>query len=211
MLIKRHHRPTTLSRLGRFASAGIGARRGSCSLPEPCLFRQQDGPSRVLAAAWSPNNRKLAVCNNDRVVLLYDETGAKRDKFPTKPAEHGVSTHKYDCVNIYVASECVYLSANRPCVETRARTPGHAAEGLDSGTRSTRESPDRTRLLNRAPGRDPFRPFSSSAYRCISIEGAGTTGHYNITSCAGTNDVTLPLYETPLEKSPADRERVRRG
>lgn len=45
-----------------------------------------------MAATWSPNNQKLAVCNNDRVVLLFDEAGVKRDKFPTKPAEHGVNT-----------------------------------------------------------------------------------------------------------------------
>ncbi|CAN0377521.1 unnamed protein product, partial [Ectocarpus sp. 8 AP-2014] len=45
--------------------------------------------SKVMAVAWAPNNRKLAVCTADRVVALYDENGEKRDRFSTKPAEKG--------------------------------------------------------------------------------------------------------------------------
>ncbi|XP_041496083.1 intraflagellar transport protein 172 homolog [Microtus oregoni] len=37
--------------------------------------------------AWSQNNAKYAVCTVDRVVLLYDEHGERRDKFSTKPAD----------------------------------------------------------------------------------------------------------------------------
>lgn len=37
--------------------------------------------------AWSQNNAKFAVCTVDRVVLLYDEHGERRDKFSTKPAD----------------------------------------------------------------------------------------------------------------------------
>nr|XP_025046158.1 intraflagellar transport protein 172 homolog [Pelodiscus sinensis] len=37
--------------------------------------------------AWSYNNAKFAVCTVDRVVLLYDEHGERRDKFSTKPAD----------------------------------------------------------------------------------------------------------------------------
>lgn len=40
----------------------------------------------MTALAWSPNNSKLAVCTVERVVLLYDEHGEKKDKFATKPA-----------------------------------------------------------------------------------------------------------------------------
>ena len=36
--------------------------------------------------AWSANNQKMAVVTMDRVVLLYDEMGERRDKFATKPA-----------------------------------------------------------------------------------------------------------------------------
>ena len=49
----------------------------------PC----QDGAAKITAMAWSPNNLKLAVCTADRVILLFDETGEKRDKFSTKPAD----------------------------------------------------------------------------------------------------------------------------
>jgi len=33
----------------------------------------------------------MAVCTYDRVVLLYDENGERRDKFATKPADPKVS------------------------------------------------------------------------------------------------------------------------
>uniref|UniRef100_A0A671NWY5 Intraflagellar transport protein 172 homolog n=1 Tax=Sinocyclocheilus anshuiensis TaxID=1608454 RepID=A0A671NWY5_9TELE len=37
--------------------------------------------------AWAPNNTKFAVCTIDRVVILYDEQGEKKDRFTTKPAD----------------------------------------------------------------------------------------------------------------------------
>ena len=43
--------------------------------------------------AWSPNNSKLAVCGVDKVVLLFDDQGEKRDKFATKPADSSVNSH----------------------------------------------------------------------------------------------------------------------
>ena len=47
-----------------------------------------------MAIAWSPNNMKLAVCNGDRIILLYDEKGEKRDKFPTKASDPKVNCSK---------------------------------------------------------------------------------------------------------------------
>ena len=44
----------------------------------------------MTALAWAPNNSKLAVCTVDRIVLLFDEHGEKRDKFSTKPANPDV-------------------------------------------------------------------------------------------------------------------------
>lgn len=56
----------------------------------------QDGAAKVTCMAWSQNNAKFAVCTVDRVVLLYDEHGERRDKFSTKPADMKVkSTHVY--------------------------------------------------------------------------------------------------------------------
>eukprot|EP00960_Hanusia_phi_P066628 766439-Hanusia_phi.AAC.5 len=43
--------------------------------------------ARITALCWSPNNRRLAASTSDRVVHLFDETGEKKDKFSTKPAD----------------------------------------------------------------------------------------------------------------------------
>ncbi|XP_074847703.1 intraflagellar transport protein 172 homolog isoform X2 [Carettochelys insculpta] len=51
------------------------------------LLSPQDGAAKVTCMAWSYNNAKFAVCTVDRVVLLYDEHGERRDKFSTKPAD----------------------------------------------------------------------------------------------------------------------------
>ncbi|XP_063770977.1 intraflagellar transport protein 172 homolog isoform X3 [Pseudophryne corroboree] len=51
------------------------------------LLTPQDGAAKVTAMAWAQNNAKFAVCTVDRVVLLYDEHGERRDKFSTKPAD----------------------------------------------------------------------------------------------------------------------------
>jgi intraflagellar transport protein 172 len=42
---------------------------------------------KVTAIAFSPNGKRLAVVTTDRTILLFDEEGEKRDKFPTKPAD----------------------------------------------------------------------------------------------------------------------------
>lgn len=51
----------------------------------------QDGAAKITCMAWAPNNAKFAVCSVDRVVLLYDEQGERRDKFSTKPADPKVA------------------------------------------------------------------------------------------------------------------------
>ncbi|XP_076798317.1 intraflagellar transport protein 172 homolog isoform X1 [Arvicanthis niloticus] len=51
------------------------------------LLSPQDGAAKVTCMAWSQNNAKFAVCTVDRVVLLNDEHGERRDKFSTKPAD----------------------------------------------------------------------------------------------------------------------------
>ena len=56
-----------------------------------CFFLQE-GAAKITALAWAPNNAKLAVCTYERVVLLYDESGERRDKFATKPADPKVSS-----------------------------------------------------------------------------------------------------------------------
>ncbi|KAJ1528639.1 hypothetical protein ONE63_007034 [Megalurothrips usitatus] len=55
----------------------------------------QDSEARITAIAWAPNNLKLAVCTSDRIVLLFDENGVKRDKFPTKPSDSKFGKKSY--------------------------------------------------------------------------------------------------------------------
>lgn len=63
----------------------------SCIVDQHCGYINslppQDGAAKVTCMAWSQNNAKFAVCTVDRVVLLYDEHGERRDKFSTKPAD----------------------------------------------------------------------------------------------------------------------------
>ncbi len=42
---------------------------------------------QVTAVAFAPNHYRMAVATVDRYILLYDEDGELRDRFPTKPAE----------------------------------------------------------------------------------------------------------------------------
>uniref|UniRef100_H3CIP1 Intraflagellar transport protein 172 homolog n=2 Tax=Tetraodon nigroviridis TaxID=99883 RepID=H3CIP1_TETNG len=59
------------------------------------LQPQDSSASRVACMAWAPNNCKLAVCTADRVVLLFDENGEKRDKFSTKPVASKYGKQSY--------------------------------------------------------------------------------------------------------------------
>ncbi|KAG2781071.1 Intraflagellar transport protein [Phytophthora cactorum] len=54
------------------------------------LLQATEGMCKVTAIAFSPNNRRLAVVTVDRVVHLFDgQTGERKDKFSTKPADKG--------------------------------------------------------------------------------------------------------------------------
>ena len=45
------------------------------------------GPAKVTAMCWSSNAKKLAICTVDRIVVMFDENGVRKDKFSTKPAD----------------------------------------------------------------------------------------------------------------------------
>ncbi|XP_043216719.1 intraflagellar transport protein 172 homolog isoform X2 [Amphibalanus amphitrite] len=51
------------------------------------ILPAQDGAAKITAMTWSYNNVKLAVCTADRVVIMFDENGEKKDKFSTKPID----------------------------------------------------------------------------------------------------------------------------
>uniref|UniRef100_UPI003AACFFE7 intraflagellar transport protein 172 homolog isoform X1 n=1 Tax=Centroberyx gerrardi TaxID=166262 RepID=UPI003AACFFE7 len=59
------------------------------------LLTPQEGAAKVTCMAWAPNNSKFAVCTVDRVVLLYDEQGERRDKFSTKPLDSKYGKQSY--------------------------------------------------------------------------------------------------------------------
>ncbi|KAM6905680.1 intraflagellar transport protein 172 homolog [Lycodopsis pacificus] len=59
------------------------------------LLTPQEGAAKVTCMAWAPNNTKFAVCTVDRVVLLYDEQGERRDKFSTKPQDSKYGKDSY--------------------------------------------------------------------------------------------------------------------
>ncbi|KFD64150.1 hypothetical protein M514_12468 [Trichuris suis] len=51
------------------------------------LIPYQGRLAPVQSIAWSPDSSRLAVCNSDNVIFLYDESGEKRDKFNTKSVD----------------------------------------------------------------------------------------------------------------------------
>ncbi|KAM3861396.1 intraflagellar transport protein 172 homolog [Diretmus argenteus] len=59
------------------------------------LLTPQEGAAKVTCMTWAPNNTKFAVCTVDRVVLLYDEQGERRDKFSTKPLDSKYGKQSY--------------------------------------------------------------------------------------------------------------------
>ncbi|XP_056150499.1 intraflagellar transport protein 172 homolog [Lampris incognitus] len=59
------------------------------------LLTPQEGAAKVTCMAWAPNNSKFAVSTVDRVVLLYDEQGERRDKFSTKPLDSKYGKQSY--------------------------------------------------------------------------------------------------------------------
>lgn len=59
------------------------------------------GLVKVTAVCWAPNGKRLAVCTTDRVVLMFDENGVRKDKFSTKPIEK-VRAFFYTSVEILI-------------------------------------------------------------------------------------------------------------
>ncbi|XP_067120573.1 intraflagellar transport protein 172 homolog [Centruroides vittatus] len=59
------------------------------------LLPAQSGASKIMAMAWAPNNTKLAICTAERVILLFDEHGERRDKFSTKPIDSKYGKKSY--------------------------------------------------------------------------------------------------------------------
>lgn len=75
-----------------------------------------DEPSRVTSLAWSPDNQKLAVASADRSIQLFDETGERKDKFLTKPADPKIPK-AYSIVGLAFSPDSTKLAvAQSDCV-----------------------------------------------------------------------------------------------
>ncbi|KAI8611221.1 hypothetical protein BC830DRAFT_1069003 [Chytriomyces sp. MP71] len=75
-----------------------------------------EAPSRISAIAWSLNNQKLAVAGADRVITLYDETGERKDRFSTKPADPKSSKTYYICSLAFSPDSTKLAVAQSDCV-----------------------------------------------------------------------------------------------
>ncbi|XP_026316973.1 intraflagellar transport protein 172 homolog [Hyposmocoma kahamanoa] len=64
------------------------------------LLEAQGSESPIAGISWSPNNIKLAIATCDRVVLLFDHNGVRRDKFSTKPADPQAGRKSYVITSI---------------------------------------------------------------------------------------------------------------
>ncbi|RTG85468.1 intraflagellar transport protein 172 [Schistosoma bovis] len=51
------------------------------------LIPTQEYEAKVQSLAWSPNNKKIAACTSDRLVIIFDENGERRTRFSTKPSD----------------------------------------------------------------------------------------------------------------------------
>lgn len=71
--------------------------------PQPLIHR-------ISAMAWSPNNAKFAVATPDRVVLLFNEAGERKDKFTTKPSDPAASKTSYAIRGLAFSSDSTRLA-----------------------------------------------------------------------------------------------------
>ncbi|KAG7296181.1 hypothetical protein JYU34_021282 [Plutella xylostella] len=58
-------------------------------------FILQENESPIADISWSPNSAKLAVATSDRLIMLFDREGVRRDKFNTKPADPAAGKKSY--------------------------------------------------------------------------------------------------------------------
>ncbi|BFY99323.1 hypothetical protein BsWGS_02362 [Bradybaena similaris] len=77
------------------------------------LLPPLDGAAKICAIAHSPNNQKLAVCTSDRVVILFDEQGEKRDKFSLKPADAKYGKKSYTVKGLAFSSDSTKIAVGQ--------------------------------------------------------------------------------------------------
>ncbi|VDM16004.1 unnamed protein product [Hydatigera taeniaeformis] len=73
------------------------------------LISHQLMESKISALAWSPNNKRLAVSTSDRLIVLFDEDGERRERFLTKPAD-GKSKKGYVVTGLSFSFDSIKLA-----------------------------------------------------------------------------------------------------
>ncbi|XP_026827198.1 intraflagellar transport protein 172 homolog isoform X2 [Ooceraea biroi] len=73
----------------------------------------QESENKVISIAWSPNNLKLAVASSDRSIYLFDENGAKRDRFSTKPVDPKFGKKSYMIKGIAFSPESTKIAVGQ--------------------------------------------------------------------------------------------------
>ncbi|OWF38575.1 intraflagellar transport protein 172 homolog [Mizuhopecten yessoensis] len=69
------------------------------------LLQPQDGAAKICAITWAASNQKMAVCTSDRVVILFDEQGEKKDKFSLRPADSKYGKKSYTVKGLAFSSD----------------------------------------------------------------------------------------------------------
>jgi len=80
---------------------------------DPPIFSASSSKStfaKITAMCWSNNNRRLAVADSERSIHLFDETGEKRERFPTKSAEGKKGSKLYTITGMVFSPDDVKLA-----------------------------------------------------------------------------------------------------
>ncbi|XP_014206099.1 intraflagellar transport protein 172 homolog [Copidosoma floridanum] len=77
------------------------------------ILPAHDFENRVASIAWSPNNLKLAVASTDRSISLFDDKGAKKDRFSTKPVDSKNGKKSYVIKGIAFSPESTKIAVGQ--------------------------------------------------------------------------------------------------
>ncbi|KAL3317647.1 hypothetical protein Ciccas_003697 [Cichlidogyrus casuarinus] len=59
------------------------------------VINPQTCQAKILAIDWAPSNTKFAVCTSDRIVALFNDSGERKERFATKPADSKAGKKSY--------------------------------------------------------------------------------------------------------------------
>ncbi|CAD5234656.1 unnamed protein product [Bursaphelenchus xylophilus] len=74
------------------------------------LIEPENSISRIPSIAYSPNDRKLAIATNDRVIHLFDDKGNRKDKINTKPIESQYGKQSYKIQSVCFSPDSTKLA-----------------------------------------------------------------------------------------------------